>query len=222
MRPELIVFDVNETLLDLAPLKSSVSRALGGNEALVPLWFSTMLHYSLVETISGTYHPFEEIGAAALVMVAKTHDIEIDLEEARDVVSAKLRPHPDVADALAQLADAGFRLVSLTNSATDGAEAQLKNAGLSARFEERYSIDAVEKYKPHPDAYRMVIDALGVAPEATLMVAAHAWDLAGAKAVGLRTAFVARPGKALYPNAATPDYVVRDLLELVRRLESKS
>ncbi len=60
----------------------------------------------------------------------------------------------------------------------------------------------------------MVLKDLGVKPEEVLMVAAHAWDLAGAKNVGLQTAFVARPGKTLYPNLAKPDYVVNDLLEL--------
>ena len=47
------------------------------------------------------------------------------------------------------------------------------------------------------------------------MVAAHAWDLAGAKAVGLQTAFVQRPGTVLYPLAARPDYVVENLQQLV-------
>jgi len=64
----------------------------------------------------------------------------------------------------------------------------------------------------------MVIHDLSVRPEEVLMVAAHAWDLAGAKNVGLQTAFIARPGTALYPNVAKPDYVVNDLPELVKRL----
>ena len=62
-----LIFDVNETLLDLAPLKTSVGKALGGREELVPLWFSTILHYSLVETLTGSYHSLGEIGTASLV-----------------------------------------------------------------------------------------------------------------------------------------------------------
>lgn len=46
-------FDVNETLLDLKPLKESVTKALGGHDELVGLWFSTLLHYSLVDTLTG-------------------------------------------------------------------------------------------------------------------------------------------------------------------------
>lgn len=65
-KPKIIIFDVNETLLDLAPLKTSVGKALGGREEFLPLWFTTMLHYSLVETLSGSYHSFGDIGSAAL------------------------------------------------------------------------------------------------------------------------------------------------------------
>ena len=68
----------------------------------------------------------------------------------------------------------------------------------------------------------MVLNDLGIKPEDALMVAAHAWDLAGAKNVGIQTAFIARPGKVLYPNVARPDYVVKGLLELVEALKQSS
>ncbi|MDF1741340.1 MAG: haloacid dehalogenase type II [Verrucomicrobiales bacterium] len=220
-RPKVIILDVNETLLDLAPLKKSVGEALGGREDLLPLWFSTMLHYSLVETLSGSYHDFGEIGTAALMMVAKTRDIDLEYDEAKTAIVTPLRSlpaHPDVAPALKALSEAGYKIVSLTNSSTPGVKTQLENAGLTDLVEKRYSIDTLKKYKPHPDTYQMVLDDLGVAPENVLMVAAHAWDLAGAKNVGLQTAFVARPGAATYPNVAAPDYVVNDLSELVKQL----
>ncbi len=190
--PKVIIFDVNETLLDLAPLKQSVGKALGGREDLLPLWFSTMLHYSLVETLSGEYHSFGEIGTAALMMVAETQGIQLQYEEAKTAIVTPLRslpPHEDVV------------------------------AGLTDLFEHRYTVDSVKKFKPHPDTYRLVLDDLGVAPEEALMVAAHAWDLAGAHHVGLQTAFVSRPGKTLYPHVARPDHVVNDLQELVKRLQ---
>ena len=220
-RPKVIFFDVNETLLSLDPLKKSVGEALGGRDDLLPLWFSTMLHYSLVETLSDNYHSFGEIGTAALMMVAETQGIELDYEDAKEAIVTpfhSLPPHPDVVESLKTLKKDGFRIVSLTNSSAVGMETQFKNAGLTDLFEKRYSIETIKKYKPHPDTYRMVLDDLGVKPEEVLMVAAHAWDLAGAKNVGLQTAFVSRPGKTLYPNVARPDYVVNDLSVLVRCL----
>ncbi|QDV25758.1 haloacid dehalogenase type II [Aureliella helgolandensis] len=215
--PQVLIFDVNETLLDLAPLRASVGKALDGREDLLPLWFVTMLHYSLVETLSGEYHSFGEIGTAALMMVAETKGIELTYDEAKEAIVTPLRslpPHPDVVAGLKALKDDGYRIVSLTNSSAIGVETQFRNAGLIDLFEKRYSVDSVKKFKPHPETYRFVLDDLGVQPEQVLMVAAHAWDLAGAKNVGLQTAFVARPGKTLYPNVAKPDYVVNDLLAL--------
>lgn len=212
--PKVLIFDVNETLLDLAPLKTSVGKSLRGREDLLPLWFSTMLHYSLVETLSGEYHSFGEIGTAALMMVAETEGINLTYDQAKEAIVTPLRslpPHPDVIAGLKALRADGFRIVSLTNSSAVGVETQFKNAGLIDLFEKRYSVDSVKKFKPHPDTYRFVLSDLGVQPEEVLMVAAHAWDLAGAKNVGLQTAFIARPGKTLYPNVARPDYVVNDL-----------
>lgn len=223
-KPKVILFDVNETLLDLAPLKASVGKALGGREDLLPLWFSTMLHYSLVETLTDEYHSFGEIGTAALMMVAEAENIQLTHDQAKEAIVTPLRalpPHPDVVAGLTALGQAGYRIVSLTNSSAIGVETQFKNAGLTELFEKRFSVDSVKKFKPHPDTYRFVLNDLDVEPEEVLMVAAHAWDLAGAKNVGLQTAFVKRPGKTLYSIAAKPDYVVSDLLELFKSLSAK-
>lgn len=220
--PTIIIFDVNETLLDLSPLKASVSKALGGREELLPLWFSTLLHYSLVETLTENYRSFGSIGTAALLMVANTQDIQMEQNVAKAAVESSIQslpPHSDVVAGLKLLSENGFRLVSLTNSPTAVAEKQLSNAGIAQLFEQRYSVESVRKFKPHPDTYRFVVQALGVNPEEVLLVAAHAWDLVGGKNVGLQTAFIARPGAVLYPNAARPDYVVSDMIALAKALQ---
>ena len=154
-------------------------------------------------------------------MVNFSQGIELEHQEATDAIippMLSLPPHHDVVAGLKMLSEDGYRAVTLTNSSAEAAEIQLRNAGLTDLFEKRYSVESIKLYKPHPDTYHMVIHDLGVKPEQVLMVAAHAWDLAGAKSVGLQTAFIARPGTALYPNVARPDYVVSDLLELVNRL----
>jgi 2-haloacid dehalogenase len=219
--PTVILFDVNETLLDLSPLRSSVGAALGGREDLLPLWFSTMLHYSLVETLTGDFHGFGEIGTAALRMVAEAGQIELSPEDAKAAIVSPLNslpPHSDVIEAMKALQQNGYRLATLTNSSASGAEAQLCNAGIEPLLEKSYSVESVRKYKPHSAPYRMVLDDLELEPEQVLMVAAHAWDLVGAKNVGLQTAFIARPGATLYPNTGRPDYVLKNLTELVSAL----
>ncbi len=217
-KPKVIIFDVNETLLDLETMRTSIGKALNGNEDLTPLWFSTMLHHSLVTTVTGDYQDFGKIGVAALMMVAQTNNIEITEEQALEAIKEpilSLPAHADVKSSLTALKAKGYKLVCLTNSSNKGVETQFANAGLTDYFEQRMSIESLKVYKPDLRAYKWALNQLNVKPEEALMVAAHGWDVAGAKAAGLQTAFVARPGKALYPLATKPDYIVKDLIELV-------
>jgi len=117
-RPKLLIFDVNETLLDLKQLESSVAKVLGGKDELVKLWFTTMLHYSLVETTTDSYRDFGEIGAAVMTMVAKDHGIQLSMEDAKEAIKpiTSLPPHDDVKSGLQSLKDAGYRMITLTNS----------------------------------------------------------------------------------------------------------
>ncbi|TMN74346.1 haloacid dehalogenase type II [Pseudoalteromonas sp. S1727] len=221
-KPKVIIFDVNETLLDLESMRTSIGAALGGREDLLPLWFSTMLHHSLVSTAIGDYQDFGKIGVASLLMVAQNNKIKLDAEQAKTAIVTpllSLPAHPDVKAALQTLKARGYKLVSLTNSSNHGVKTQFENAGLTAFFDARYSIEDIKIYKPDLRAYQWALDKLGVKPEQALMVAAHGWDIAGAKAAGLQAAFIARPGKALYPLAEKPDYNVKDLTELTALLK---
>ncbi|WP_052480847.1 haloacid dehalogenase type II [Gilvimarinus agarilyticus] len=223
--PKVIIFDVNETLLDLESMRSSIGKALGEREDLLPLWFSTMLHNSLVTTVTGDYQDFGKIGVASLLMVAQNNGIELTADDAKNAIVTpllSLPPHPDVKPGLESLAKQGFKIVSLTNSSNHGVKTQFENAGLTDYFDTRYSIEDIQIYKPDLRAYEWALEQLNVKPDEALMVAAHGWDVAGAKAAGLQTAFVARPGKALYPLAQKPDYVVNDIGELAKMLEKNA
>jgi 2-haloacid dehalogenase len=67
------------------------------------------------------------------------------------------------------------------------------NAFAGLRWHQALSCELAKAYKPAPEVYRLALDAAGCAPERVLMVAAHAWDLRGAQAVGMRTAYISRP-----------------------------
>ena len=221
-KPKVIIFDVNETLLDLESMRTSIGAALAGREDLLPLWFSTMLHHSLVSTAIGDYQDFGKVGVASLLMVAQNNNIKLDAEQAKTAIVTpllSLPAHPDVKAALQALKDRGYKLVSLTNSSNHGVKTQFESAGLTGFFDARYSIEDIKIYKPDLRAYQWALDKLGVEAEQALMVAAHGWDVAGAKAAGLQTAFIARPGKALYPLAEKPNYNVKDLTELAALLK---
>jgi 2-haloacid dehalogenase len=130
----------------------------------------------------------------------------------------RLPAHPEVPGALRRLAEGGLRLAALTNSTERVATAQLTHAGLLDAFEAVLSADTVRRLKPAPEPYHLAATRLGVAPADVLLVAAHAWDVAGARAAGCQAAFVARPGKVPDPLAHPPDLVVTDLDDLATRL----
>ncbi|MGZ0655924.1 haloacid dehalogenase type II [Coraliomargarita sp. W4R72] len=216
-RPKVIFFDVNETLLDLESMRESVGDALNGQNELLPLWFSTMLHYSLVDTTTQRYHNFGDIGVAALMMVAHNNDIELTEEAARKAIVTPLRslpPHPDVKAGLQSLKDQGFRLISFTNSSNKGVQTQFENAGLMEFFEERLSIEDIQTYKPALASYEWALEQAGVEADEAMMVAAHGWDIAGVKAAGMTGVFVTRPGKNTYPLAIPADKEVGSITEL--------
>ncbi|MBC6986847.1 haloacid dehalogenase type II [Alteromonas sp. BZK5] len=219
--PKVIFFDVNETLLDLTAMRSSVGEALGGRDDLLPLWFSTMLHHSLVDSTTGRFHTFGEIGVVSLLMVAEIEGIELTKAQAKTAIVTPLRslpPHPDVRDGLQALKNKGYKLVSLTNSSNQGVYTQFKNADLLSYFDERLSVEDINLYKPDTRTYEWAIEKMGIAAEDAMLVAAHGWDIAGAKQAGWQAAFIARPGKVLYPLAIAPDTVVSGLDELVSQL----
>jgi 2-haloacid dehalogenase len=213
------VFDVNETLLDLAALDGEFQR-LFGDPGMRVSWFGQLLQSAMVATITGRYTDFGTVGRAALEMTAARLGVELSEEDREAVVGGmtRLPAHPEVPGALRRLGDGGLRLAALTNSTERVATAQLEHAGIIGSFEAVLTADAVRRLKPAPEPYRMAADRLGVAPADVLLVAAHAWDVAGALAAGCQAAFVARPGKVLDPLADPPELVVADLDELADRL----
>jgi len=220
MRPKMLFFDVNETLLDLNAMKAVVGEALGSRPDLLSLWFTTMLQYSLVVTVTDQYQHFGEVGVAALLMVARNYGVNLSPEEARRAVSSimSLPAHPDVRPALEELKSEGFRMVTLTNSSQAAVDAQMQNANLTDLFEKQLSVEEIQLFKPHSHVYKWAARKMGLAPEACMLVAAHGWDVAGAIWSGWRAAFISRPGAQPFPLAPIPEVVESDLRLAAKRL----
>ncbi|HSF85790.1 MAG TPA: haloacid dehalogenase type II [Acidimicrobiia bacterium] len=218
-RPDVIVFDVNETLLDLRALRPGFESAMGSADAMGE-WFARMLHGSLVANHVGAYRPFGEIGTDALVALADKRGVELSRESAAEVVAGMrtLPPHPDVIPALERLRDGGFRLVTLTNGSADAVASQLANSGVAPHIELAMSVDAVQRFKPAPDVYLTAAAQLGVDVDAMLMVAAHDWDIVGARSVGIPGAYIDRPSVRWAMPDRLPDLVGADLGDIADQL----
>ena len=208
--------------MDLAPLKESVAEILGGRKELVKLWFTTMLQYSLVATVGDQYRDFGDIGAATLQMVANNHDTSLTEEKSKEALKPfrSLPAHAEVPGALSRLKDAGYTLVTLTNSSNQAVEEQMTNFNLKQYFDKLLSVEDIGLYKPHSRVYNWAARKMGVNPEESMMVAAHGWDMAGANWAGWQIAFISRPGQQLYPLAENPEIIAPTLTKKAEKLFS--
>ena len=213
------MFDVNETLLDMGALDPHFERVFGDASAR-QAWFGQFLQLWLTEMVTGVYQEFGTIGGAALKMLAESRGVKLSDDEVGEILGAmeEMPPHPEVEESLSRLRNAGFRLATLTNSTRRVGEAQIENSGLRGYFEQTLSADTARRLKPAPEPYRMAAQSLGVEPGEIRLVAAHGWDIAGALRAGCAAAFVARPGKALFPTAPRPDVVGADLRDVAERI----
>ncbi len=215
----LCVFDVNETLLDLAALDGFFTDVTG-QPAARRHWFDLMIHNALVITAAGGYRPFGEIGAACLGPVAARYGRTVSADQ-RNELGERLRrlpAHPDAVAAIGRLRQAGFSVVTLTNSVAAVAEDQLQASGLRSLIDAVYSADQVRRLKPAPEPYRLVVDDQRVDPAGAVLIAAHDWDVVGASAVGLRAAFVSRDGQEPLPAADPPDLIATSLSGVAEQL----
>ena len=152
----LIVFDVNETLLDLGTMEPTFERIFGDRNAM-RLWFANLIMYSAALTVAGCYVPFTDIGAAVMKMLADTQHIKIDDADKRELTEkfSTMPPHPEVPAALRRLRDAGFRLFTLTDNLLEVQTRQLEHGGIVDLFERRFSADGVKHHKPSPSSLRL-------------------------------------------------------------------
>jgi 2-haloacid dehalogenase len=216
---KVLLFDVNESLLDLRALVPHFERSFGDGQVLYQ-WFGQVLQSAMLTVVTDAYSDFGKVARAALDMVAARRGVALSEDERLAIVGGMrtLPPHPEVLPAMEKLHAAGFRLATLTNSPPAVAKAQLENAGLIALLEKVISVDEVQSLKPAAKVYHHAAKEMGVAPEQTRLIAAHGWDVAGAMRAGCAAAFIARPGMVLEPLFEPPDIVAPDLLQVAERI----
>ena len=220
--PSVLVFDVNETLIDIEALSPLFEQVLGDAQAFRE-WFGQLVMYSMTTALSGCYVDFFTLGQGVLRMLGEIRGTPISDGDSDRIKQAMMTmpAHPDVADGLATLRDHGFRLVTLTNSPPnpDG-PSPLESVGLGGYFERQFSVDACRTFKPARDVYDYVCRELEVAPASCMMIAAHVWDTIGAQRAGYGAALITRPGNAPLPvdGLPQPTLVAADLRQLAQQL----
>lgn len=219
-RVELVVLDVNETLSDMTPLRQRFVD-VGAPAHLLDVWFAGTLRDGFALAVTGSVASFPDVGTGVLQALLTPLTLTMSVEEASRHVLAgfpDLRLHPDVAPGLRVLAEAGVRLVTLTNGSAALAARLLDGDGVADLVEARLSVDDAGRWKPHPQAYGWALEQCRVAPDRAAMLAVHPWDLEGAKQAGLLTGWVDRVGVPWPSVFVPPDARGRDLPQLAAGL----
>lgn len=218
--PTVVVFDVNETLSDLAPMTDRFAD-VGLPPHLAPTWFASVLRDGFALATTGGQARFATIADGVLRTLLAAHAPDREPQDAVGHVLqgfSALAVHPDVPAGVRALSSAGLRLVTLSNGATSVAEGLLDRAGLRSDVERLLSVEDAGAWKPATAAYEHAARECGVPLQEMMLVAVHPWDLHGAAHAGMQTAWVDR-SRSPYPSYfAPPTLTVSGIDDLARRL----
>ena len=189
--PHALVFDVMGTLFELAPLRERL-QAIGASGASLEAWFGRLLHTATSLTLAGEFRPFAAIAEASLRTTLAQQDL--DENQAGDVLKglAELPPYDDAEEALSRAHAAGLEVAVLTNGGEANTRKLLESARLDQYVDAFISVDEVRAYKPAPAPYRHAAERLGVDVAEVVLIAAHGWDVVGARNAGLQAIWVDR------------------------------
>jgi 2-haloacid dehalogenase len=215
----LIVFDVNETLLDLGTMEPTFERIFGEKSAM-RRWFDNLILYSAALTVAGCYVPFTDIGSAVMKMLADTRGIKIEDRDKKELTEkfSMMPPYAEVPAALRKLRGAGFRLFALTDNLLEVQTRQLEHGGIVDLFERRFSANGVKHHKPSREAYAYVEGELAVEPSQLCLIACHTWDTLGAVAAGWNAALIKRVDNDVLGVGPQPQIVGDDLNDVASQL----
>ncbi len=202
-RPEVVALDVNETLLDLAPLRAGLVE-LGEAPELLATVFARTLLTGVAAVTAGTWCRFRDAFDAAL---AQLTDLSGPDRARLADTFLELGPHADVEPALRRLVEAGIRVVTLTHGSPGVAEAGLERGGIAPLVERSLSSEVIRAWKPDRAVYLWAAGTCDVVPARMALVAAHGWDVHGAVRAGLTGVWFARAERS-YPAVYDPSALV--------------
>jgi 2-haloacid dehalogenase len=222
--PLAIGFDVYGTLVDPLCMENQL-RTLFGDRGypMAALWRQKQLEYTFRRAAMRRYENFDICTRRALWFVLETFKEELSDAAEHQLLAdyLNLPTFPDVEPALEALQTSGAKLVAFSNGVESSLRKLLANAGLQRYLPKVISVDDVQSFKPNPDVYQYLVKWFGRTPEDTWLVSCNPFDVIGAKAAGLRAAWVKRDPEAVFdPWEFEPDIMVSDLNELAAQLKS--
>ena len=217
-----MALDVYGTLVDPAGMALRLGASFGARaQVAAQLWSEKQLEYTFRRALMRKYADFDVCTLQALRYVSASLSVTLDEAEEHALLEAYLHlpAFTDVRDGLAMLRRAGYRLVALTNGTLHSARSVLQNAGISEFLEDVLSVEPIATFKPDPAVYALLEKLSAGRAEPAWLVSGNPFDVIGAKAAGLRAAWLRRdPQRIFDPWEFSPDLVVRNLEELCQKL----
>ena len=221
--PDAIGFDVYGTLVD--PLEMRIHlEAVAGDLAgqMARQWRNKQIEYTFRRALMQKYENFDVCTEKALIFAASSLKLNLRNEDRTALVAAyrRLPPFPDALPAIRSLKQAGFKLAAFSNGVEASLRALLEHSGILPYLDAVISVDDLKTYKPNPRVYRYLAERLDRPIENTWLASSNGWDVIGAKAAGLRAAWIKRNAEeALDPWGVSPDLEAPNLLEFVSQLQ---
>lgn len=218
-RPNLIILDVYETLLDMREVEKKVD-SMYNNRNGYTIWYNLFMQYCFVDNCIDQFNDFPAIARATMQMTGEILNRQIaekDISSVLDLLK-HLPLNPEVQEGLSMLNDRGFEIIALTNSPQKTVVERMERTGLISYFKKVMSAEHLGKYKPYIEVYTWALREMKTAANNALLVSAHGWDIAGGANAGLQTAHLIQPKQILYPLAPEPDYTCHNLCELAELL----
>lgn len=214
-----IIFDVNETLSDLASVADAF-ESVGAAKLLASAWFASVLRDGFALTTSGSDARFEDIARTNARDLLRAVTVDAELEDAVDCVMtafAHVPAHPDVASGLHALHAAGCRLFTLSNGPTSTAERLLREAGALESMEKLLTVEGHTQWKPARASYLRAAERIGTGAPIYL-AAVHPWDIHGASQAGISTIWINRLNRQYPPHFRPPTLTVATVGEIETNL----
>ncbi|HEX2606864.1 MAG TPA: haloacid dehalogenase type II [Flavisolibacter sp.] len=218
-RPELIVLDVYETLLDMSDVERKVNSLMDNRKGYL-IWFELFMQYCFVDNCTVQFNDFNSIAKATLQMAGRMLDRTISEAQTESVLELlrQLPVQEEVPEGLSKLHMHGFQLAALTNAPLSMVMDRMEPSGLVSYFEKVLSSEPVKKYKPCIEVYQWAAAQFHLPVEAILLVSSHGWDIAGAANAGMQTAYLDQRKGELYPLGPSPQYTCKTLAALADQL----
>ena len=191
---------------------------------LVTWWRRTHFENSMIDALLHRDHtPYRQIGFEAVDYTLERAGIEHTDDEVSELVNeiTRLDPFPEVVQALSDLKSHGLKLFILSNGDPDMLAAGVPYSGTEHLWDRVMSVAEADSFKPHQTTYHTATSLIGLGRGEVLFVANHAFDCIGAKAAGLRSAFIDRRKRPFGNDRYAPDLTVSDMAELANILKAE-